>query len=110
MFEKVSVLLDGRNVLGEEFVAIDDDNVRVQPQLHNIRLGVCSKLKKNVIETVLDEEIEMNNATPVHTSSKIRNMIKSMHCYLDVHSNDENSKMEDIKQFDSKKDNAEKIS
>ncbi|GFV59125.1 uncharacterized protein TNCV_1908571 [Trichonephila clavipes] len=36
--------------------------------------GVCSKLKKSVIDTDSDDEKEMNNAAPVPTSSEMKNI------------------------------------
>ncbi|GFU44041.1 hypothetical protein TNCV_4963531 [Trichonephila clavipes] len=50
-----------------------------------------------------DDENEMNNAAPVPTSFEMRNVMKSMHSYLDAHSNGEmNKEMDDIEQFDAK--------
>ncbi|GFU14943.1 hypothetical protein TNCV_795191 [Trichonephila clavipes] len=66
---------------------------------------------QNIIDADSDEENEVNNAAPVPMSSEMRNIMKSMHSYLDAHTNGEvNNKMEDIGQFDAKKDNAKKYS
>uniref|UniRef100_A0A8C4SC05 HTH CENPB-type domain-containing protein n=1 Tax=Erpetoichthys calabaricus TaxID=27687 RepID=A0A8C4SC05_ERPCA len=76
MFEKVSVLLDYKDIL--EFV----------------------QSSKNIIDADSDDENEMNNAAPVPTSSEMRNIMKSMRSYLDANSNGEmNNKMDDIEQF-----------
>ncbi|GFW20555.1 hypothetical protein TNCV_1047801 [Trichonephila clavipes] len=57
----------------------------------------CSK---NIIEADSDDKNELNNATPVPTSSELRNIMKSMSSYLDANSNGErNNKMDDIVQF-----------
>ncbi|GFW86008.1 hypothetical protein TNCV_1968161 [Trichonephila clavipes] len=48
----------------------------------------------------------MNNATPVPTSSEMKNIMESMFTYLEAHSNGKmNNRMNDIEQFDAKKDN-----
>ncbi|GFW93038.1 hypothetical protein TNCV_4209731 [Trichonephila clavipes] len=47
---------------------------------------------KNFINADFNDENEMNNAAPVPTSSKKRNVIKSQSSYLDAHSNDEMNK------------------
>ncbi|GFW90376.1 hypothetical protein TNCV_3509241 [Trichonephila clavipes] len=61
--------------------------------------GDGSKLK-NIVAADSDDENEMNNETPVPTSSEMQNIMKSMRSYLDAHSNGEmNNKMVDIKQF-----------
>ncbi|GFU93352.1 hypothetical protein TNCV_1860821 [Trichonephila clavipes] len=47
-----------------------------------------------------DDENQMNNASPVPRSSKMRNVMKSIHSYLEAHSNSEmNNKMDDVQQF-----------
>ncbi|GFV47059.1 hypothetical protein TNCV_2699531 [Trichonephila clavipes] len=77
MFKKFSALLDCPTVSLEEFVTEDDDS---------------------------DDENEMNNTAPVLTSSEMRNIMKSIHSYLDEHYNGEmnriNKKMIDVEQFD----------
>ncbi|GFW46298.1 hypothetical protein TNCV_1388001 [Trichonephila clavipes] len=43
---------------------------------------------------------EMNNETPVPTSSEIRNIVKRIRSYFDEHSNAQmNNKMDDIEPF-----------
>ncbi|GFX94297.1 hypothetical protein TNCV_4293421 [Trichonephila clavipes] len=42
MLEKISVLLDCPTVSSEEFVAVDDDNLRVQPQLWQVYTSIDS--------------------------------------------------------------------
>ncbi|GFX65391.1 hypothetical protein TNCV_4475111 [Trichonephila clavipes] len=47
-----------------------------------------------------DDVKEMNNATPVPTSSEMRDAMKCMRSYLDAHSNVEmNNRMYDTEQF-----------
>ncbi|GFY06307.1 hypothetical protein TNCV_2680991 [Trichonephila clavipes] len=61
---------------------------------------------KNIIDVDSDDQNEMNNATPFPISSEMRNAMKSMRSYFDVHSNGEiNIKMDDMELFD-KKNNA----
>ncbi|GFW09437.1 hypothetical protein TNCV_3995441 [Trichonephila clavipes] len=70
------------------------------------------QLLKSIIDADAGDENEVKNAAPVPTSSEMRNIMKNMRSYLDAHSNGEmNKRMDDIEQFDAKKDNArEKIS
>ncbi|GFW92067.1 hypothetical protein TNCV_2153461 [Trichonephila clavipes] len=102
--------LDCPTVSSEEFVAVDDDKVYTQPQLWQTKT-FWSLFKAQEISLIADSEDEnkINNAATVPTSSEIRNVLKSTFRYLDAHSNGEiNSKMDDINQFDDKKDNAKK--
>ncbi|GFY00516.1 uncharacterized protein TNCV_2139131 [Trichonephila clavipes] len=58
------------------------------------------KSPQNNINTDSDDYNEMNEAAPVTTSSEMRNIMKSMRSYLEVHPNGEmNCKMDDIEQF-----------
>ncbi|GFU59902.1 hypothetical protein TNCV_4726621 [Trichonephila clavipes] len=53
---------------------------------------------KNIIDADLDDQNDTNNAAPGSSSSEMMNIIKTMHSYIDSHSNGEiNNKMEDIK-------------
>ncbi|GFW48549.1 uncharacterized protein TNCV_1111081 [Trichonephila clavipes] len=72
----------------------------VYPNYGKQRLfAVYSKLK-NIIDADSDDESGTNNAAPVPTSSEMRNIMKSMRSYLNVHSNGEmNSQMDDIDPF-----------
>ncbi|GFV03355.1 hypothetical protein TNCV_4019521 [Trichonephila clavipes] len=100
--------LDCPTVLSEVFVAVDDGNVCAAPIIadNDILEFVLSSKK---IEADSDNENEMNNTTPVPTPFEMRNIVKSILSYLGVHSNGEfNNKMDDIEQFDAKKDNARK--
>ncbi|GFT94092.1 hypothetical protein TNCV_1078921 [Trichonephila clavipes] len=55
---------------------------------------------KNTIDADSGTENEVNNAAHNHTSSEVRNTMKSMRSYLDTYSYGEmNIKMEDIEQF-----------
>ncbi|GFV46721.1 hypothetical protein TNCV_1881801 [Trichonephila clavipes] len=77
--------LDCPIVLLDEFVTVDDGNVCTVLFLQR-HFGVCSKLK-NIIDADSDDENEMNYVAPVLTSSYMRNLMKSMHSYLDAYSN-----------------------
>ncbi|GFU99918.1 hypothetical protein TNCV_1257671 [Trichonephila clavipes] len=58
------------------------------------------KRSKNITEADSDDENEINNAATVPTSSEMKNIMKSMCCYLESHSNGErNNKMDAIEQF-----------
>ncbi|GFV19445.1 uncharacterized protein TNCV_3663781 [Trichonephila clavipes] len=73
----------------------------VQPQIWQTKtFWSLFQSLKNIIDEDSDDENEMNNAAPVPTSSKMRNIMKSMCNYLDAHSNGEtNNKMDDTEQF-----------
>ncbi|GFV98300.1 hypothetical protein TNCV_622591 [Trichonephila clavipes] len=113
VFEKVSVLLDCCTVSSEEFVAVDDDNAYAAPIMADKDILEFVQSSKDVIVAGSEDENEINNADLVPTPSEMRNIIKSMHNYLDTHSNGEmNNKMDDTKQsldnLMQKKDNARK--
>ncbi|GFW41513.1 hypothetical protein TNCV_466011 [Trichonephila clavipes] len=56
-----------------------------------------------------DDDNEMNNEAPVFSSSRMKNIMKSMRSYLDAHSNGEmNNKMNNSEQFAAEKDNAKR--
>ncbi|GFX96459.1 hypothetical protein TNCV_1441331 [Trichonephila clavipes] len=100
MFEKISVLLESPTVSLEEFVAADDDNVCTVTNMADKDILEFAQSLKNIIDADLNNKNEINNVAPVHTSSKMRNIMKSMHSYLDVYSNSEmNNKMDNIEQF-----------
>ncbi|GFX85614.1 hypothetical protein TNCV_3717841 [Trichonephila clavipes] len=72
-----------------------------------LEFAQCSE---NIIDADYDDENKMNNATPDFTSSKMRNIMKSMRSCLDAHSNGEmNNKMDDIEQFAAKNTMQRKI-
>ncbi|GFX93692.1 SCAN domain-containing protein 3 [Trichonephila clavipes] len=97
IFEKVSVVLYSPTISSEEFVAVDDDNVRTAPIMANKDLLEFVQSSKIIIHADSDDENEMNNATLVPSSSEMRNTIKSVRNYLDAHSNGEmNTKTDDI--------------
>ncbi|GFV51892.1 transposable element Tcb1 transposase [Trichonephila clavipes] len=97
MFEKISILLNCTTVSSEEFVAVDDDNLRTAPIIADKDILEFVQSSKNIIHSDSDEKKETNDAAPVPTSSEMRNIMKSMCSYLDMHSNGEmNNKMEDI--------------
>ncbi|GFU73265.1 hypothetical protein TNCV_167481 [Trichonephila clavipes] len=87
-------------VLSEEFIAIDDDNACTSPIMAEKDILEFVQSSKNIIDADSDEENEMNNATPVHTSSEMRSIIKSLRSYLDAHCNREmDNKMHGFEQF-----------
>ncbi|GFV73310.1 hypothetical protein TNCV_3562631 [Trichonephila clavipes] len=97
MFEKVSVLLDCPTGSSEEFVAGSNGNLCTAQFMADKGILVFVQRSKNIVDTEIDEEKEMNNAAPVPTSSNMRYIMKSKRSYLDVHSNGENyNKMDDI--------------
>ncbi|GFS59440.1 hypothetical protein TNCV_3725671 [Trichonephila clavipes] len=62
---------------------------------------VCLHSSKKVIDADSDDENEMSNAAPdcKRAPSEMRNVMGSVHSYLDPHSKGEiNNKMDDIKQ------------
>ncbi|GFW83025.1 hypothetical protein TNCV_4604521 [Trichonephila clavipes] len=97
---RISALLDCRAVSSEELIAVDDDNVwksRIMAE-RDIFWSLFYVFLKFIHAD--SDENEMNNAAPVPTSSKIRNIMKSMRSYLEAHSNGEmNNKRDDIEQF-----------
>ncbi|GFT01749.1 tigger transposable element-derived protein 4 [Trichonephila clavipes] len=78
MFKKVSALLNCPTVSSEEYIAIDDNNVYTVPL-------ECDQSSKDTIDEDSDDENEINSASPVPTSSEMRNIMKSMRRYLDAH-------------------------
>ncbi|GFV38643.1 hypothetical protein TNCV_2731791 [Trichonephila clavipes] len=104
MFEKVSVLLDCPTVSSKELFAVDDYNVCKAPIMADKDILELVQSSKNIIGTDFNDK----NEAPVAMSSIMRN-IKNMcgYGYLDVDSNGKmNNKMDNIEQFDAKKDNA----
>ncbi|GFW36612.1 hypothetical protein TNCV_1956121 [Trichonephila clavipes] len=87
MFEKASVSLNCRIVSSEEIVAVDDNNVFTAPIIAYKDILEFVQSSKNIIDADSGDENEMNNAAPVLTSSGLRNIMKSMHSYLDAYSN-----------------------
>ncbi|GFW97851.1 hypothetical protein TNCV_1426141 [Trichonephila clavipes] len=67
MFGKVSVLLHYPTASSKEFVAVDDDNVRAVPIM--VDIWSLFKASKVIVEADFNDENEMNNTTPVSTSS-----------------------------------------
>ncbi|GFW31435.1 hypothetical protein TNCV_1287831 [Trichonephila clavipes] len=82
MFGKVPVLLDCPSAPLEEFIAIDDDNVCTAPIIAGQRhSGACSKLK-TITNANSEYEKKMNPATPVPTSSEMRNIMKKIYTII----------------------------
>ncbi|GFT85104.1 hypothetical protein TNCV_791341 [Trichonephila clavipes] len=91
-------------MLSEEFIAVEDDNVSTAPNMTDKDILEFFQSTKNIIDADFDDENKMNNAAFVPTSYDIRNSIKSVRRYLDLHSNGEmNSKMGDIELLNAKK-------
>ncbi|GFV08603.1 hypothetical protein TNCV_1584161 [Trichonephila clavipes] len=91
MFHKVFVLLERPTVSSEEFVEVYDDNECIAPIMAHKDILEFAQSSKNFIDANFDDENEMNNAAPlsVPTSSETRNTMKSIHSYLDAHSDGE---------------------
>ncbi|GFV13139.1 hypothetical protein TNCV_4070791 [Trichonephila clavipes] len=60
----------------EEFVTIDADNVYTASIMADKDILEFAQSSKNIIDAYVDEENEMNNASPVPTSSEMRNFMK----------------------------------
>ncbi|GFV10529.1 DDE-1 domain-containing protein [Trichonephila clavipes] len=95
---KTAAVLNCPIVLSEEFVAVDD-NVCTALNMADKYIGFVQS-SKIIIDKDSNDEDEMDNATPVPTSSEMRNIMKSIHSYLEAYFNGErNNKMIDIEQF-----------
>ncbi|GFW60763.1 hypothetical protein TNCV_571091 [Trichonephila clavipes] len=104
LFEKVFVLLDCVTASSEEFVAVDDDIVLMLPIMADKDILEFVHSLKNIIDADSDNENEKNNASPVLPSSNMRNVMKSLRSYFDIHSKVEmNDKMDNTEQFVAKK-------
>ncbi|GFX83690.1 hypothetical protein TNCV_349541 [Trichonephila clavipes] len=88
MFEKTSVLYGFFHTVSSE-IAIDVGNMCTAPIMADKGVSKFVQSSKNIIHEDSDGENEMNNAAPVPKSSEIKNIMKRMRRYLDVHSNDE---------------------
>ncbi|GFS78542.1 hypothetical protein TNCV_3147811 [Trichonephila clavipes] len=75
MFHKVYVLLNSPTV-SEAFVAVEDDNVYIATIMADKDILKFVQSSKNIIDRDSDDEIGVNNATPVPTSSEMRNIMK----------------------------------
>ncbi|GFT12689.1 hypothetical protein TNCV_5094551 [Trichonephila clavipes] len=69
----------------EEFVAVED-NAYTEPIKADKDIFEFVQSSKNIIDADSKDENEMNDETPVPTSSEMRNITKSMRSYLDAHS------------------------
>ncbi|GFS88103.1 hypothetical protein TNCV_764821 [Trichonephila clavipes] len=108
MFEKVSALylLDCRTIPLEEFIAVDDDYMYTVPIVADKEILEFVKSSKNIIDADSECKNDMINYAPVPSSSEMMDIMKNMDSYLDENSNGEmNRKMDDIEQFNAKKDN-----
>ncbi|GFV34984.1 hypothetical protein TNCV_2098111 [Trichonephila clavipes] len=106
MLEKVSALFDCSIVASEEFVSVNNDNVRTTQIIADKVILEFVKSSKNITRIDSDDKNEINSVFPVPTSSEMRNIMKSKCSYLDAHSNGEmKNKMDDIEQFDVRKSN-----
>ncbi|GFW10177.1 uncharacterized protein TNCV_1848941 [Trichonephila clavipes] len=89
-------------VLSEEFIAVYDYDDNESTALIMVVKDILELVQsfKNIIDADFDNENKMTNAASTPTSSKMRNMMKSVANYLDAHSIGEmNSKMDDSEQF-----------
>ncbi|GFU79135.1 hypothetical protein TNCV_2136581 [Trichonephila clavipes] len=83
-------------VLSEEFIAVSNGYVCAAPLMEDKGILELVQRSKNIIDADSDDEKGMNNAVCVSTSSEMRNVMTSMHFYLDIHSNGEkNNKVDD---------------
>ncbi|GFU78272.1 hypothetical protein TNCV_5008491 [Trichonephila clavipes] len=69
--------LDCPIVLSEECVAVDDDNVCTPLVMADKDILEFVQSSKNIIDADSEDKNEMNNATPVPTSSKMINVVKN---------------------------------
>ncbi|GFV77046.1 hypothetical protein TNCV_691141 [Trichonephila clavipes] len=103
----IYVLLNFPTVSWEEFVAVEDDNMRTASIIVDKDIVEFVQSQKIIIVADSDNENEMNKAAHAPTSSEMRNIMQNMHSYLDANFNNEmNNKMYDIEQFDATKGNA----
>ncbi|GFS52405.1 hypothetical protein TNCV_4851041 [Trichonephila clavipes] len=86
MFDEVSVLLYFPTVSSEEFVAVDDDNVRTDPIMADKDILDFVQSSKRIIDADFGDENEMNHAALARSSSEKRNIMTSRRSYLDTHS------------------------
>ncbi|GFY18534.1 hypothetical protein TNCV_2397601 [Trichonephila clavipes] len=73
--------------LSREFMAVDADFVSTALIMADKCILEFVQSSKNIIDA--DDEKEMTYTAPVPTSSKMKNVMKSMHSYLNAHSNGE---------------------
>ncbi|GFX22218.1 hypothetical protein TNCV_2950641 [Trichonephila clavipes] len=78
------LLLDYPIVSSEEFFAGEDDNVCTAPIMTYKVILEFVQSTKNIIDVDSNDENEMN-ATPVPKSFEKKNIVKSMHSYVDKH-------------------------
>ncbi|GFV81966.1 hypothetical protein TNCV_3151641 [Trichonephila clavipes] len=77
MFENGSVIQDSPTVSSEELVAVNDGNVYTASILTAKGiLKLDQNSLKNMIDANSDDEKEINNASPIPTSSDLRNILK----------------------------------
>ncbi|GFX04348.1 hypothetical protein TNCV_3974961 [Trichonephila clavipes] len=69
--------LDCPTASWEEFVAVDDDNACSALIMAEKDILEFVQSSKYIIDADSDSKNEMNNATPVPTSSEMRNILKS---------------------------------
>ncbi|GFX68004.1 hypothetical protein TNCV_921051 [Trichonephila clavipes] len=67
----------------------DDDAVCTAPFTADKDILELLQSSKNIIDADFYDANEMNNTVPVSTSSKMKNIMKSMCSSLDAHTNDE---------------------
>ncbi|GFY26386.1 SCAN domain-containing protein 3 [Trichonephila clavipes] len=79
---KIPAGLDCPTVPSEEFVGVDDDNVCTAPIMADKDILKFVQSSKNISDTDVDDENEMNFIVPVSASSEMRNIIKSVRSCL----------------------------
>ncbi|GFV43642.1 hypothetical protein TNCV_2679431 [Trichonephila clavipes] len=92
--------LDCSTVSSEGFVAVEDDNECTAQIMTDEDISEFVRSSKNINDADSGDENEWNNSALVLTLSNMRNIMKSMLNYLNVHSNGElNSEMDGLEQF-----------
>ncbi|GFS96968.1 hypothetical protein TNCV_4178301 [Trichonephila clavipes] len=71
---KNSVILDCTTVLSEKFIEVDD-NVCTASMMTYKHILEFVQVSKIIMDADFDDENEMNDAGPVHMSSKMRNVM-----------------------------------
>ncbi|GFX05089.1 hypothetical protein TNCV_1423281 [Trichonephila clavipes] len=79
--------LDCPTVHSEEFLTGKNYNVCTALIMKDKNILVFVQSSKYILDADSNDEIKINKAASVATSSEMRNIMKSMHRYLDAHSN-----------------------
>ncbi|GFU28444.1 hypothetical protein TNCV_1938321 [Trichonephila clavipes] len=77
--------------------AVDYDNLCTAPIIAEKDFFEFVHSSKHIVDADSDDENEIDDAAPIPTSFEMRNVMKSLHSYLDAHSKGEtNNKQDDI--------------